>query len=375
MSRLAVGDTVWHYVNGQLKAVGPVLVAAVDAQRPPDLPASLWGVDGRLARVDYHEAAAPPSRDDLPRVLRLQEGQEGPFQRDGQVKTGYLYPVSAALGNHLAAEFGPRFPGWQPNESVMLPAEAQEDATTLLRRLLGVPMNTITGRSNKILEVHPPDVLVATERSPQGRFIPIESVQEALTQLRARGRVVMTVEEVGYRSSFVGAVLLTLPGTSLAGEPPTITLQADVPGHAETQVTFEGALDQPSNGYERGEQSQLRRRIFGSASTVACALCGHTYPVQLLHAAHIKRRSLCTDEERRDLTHVAMPACILGCDALFEMGFIAVGDDGRIVLSPALSGHDELTKRAKQLEDRLCSWHTAGSAPYFRWHRNNRFLS
>src|SRR4051794_10412186 len=66
MTHLALGDTVWHYANGQLKAVGPVLVRSVDAQRPPDLPASLWGVDGRLARVEYHESTAPPARDDIP---------------------------------------------------------------------------------------------------------------------------------------------------------------------------------------------------------------------------------------------------------------------------------------------------------------------
>src|SRR4051812_42646335 len=33
MSRLEVGDTVWHYAHGRLLAVGPVLTAAIDAQR------------------------------------------------------------------------------------------------------------------------------------------------------------------------------------------------------------------------------------------------------------------------------------------------------------------------------------------------------
>ena len=34
------------------------------------------------------------------------------------------------------------------------------------------------------------------------------------------------------------------------------------------------------------------------------------------HAAHIKKRAVCSDDERRDLDNIAMPTCLLGCDIL-----------------------------------------------------------
>jgi hypothetical protein len=50
------------------------------------------------------------------------------------------------------------------------------------------------------------------------------------------------------------------------------------------------------------------------------------FPVDLLVAAHIKRRSLCSETERRDLHNVAMLACKFGCDALFEEGYWLVSE-------------------------------------------------
>jgi hypothetical protein len=47
-------------------------------------------------------------------------------------------------------------------------------------------------------------------------------------------------------------------------------------------------------------------------------------------SAHIKKRSLCTDDERRDLRHVAMLAYSFGCDALYEAGWITVDGTGQI---------------------------------------------
>jgi hypothetical protein len=101
----------------------------------------------------------------------------------------------------------------------MLPAEAHETATTLLRRLLGVPLRTVTGRPNLIIEVQSNEVRVVTDRSQDGQPVPIQDVEIALSTLRQTGSVVIHPDELGYRSSFIGAVLLTLPGASVAGFP------------------------------------------------------------------------------------------------------------------------------------------------------------
>ena len=61
------------------------------------------------------------------------------------------------------------------------------------------------------------------------------------------------------------------------------------------------------------------------------AVSGRCLPRGLLVAAHVKPRSECSEEERRDIPHVAMAACLLGCDALYETGYLTVDATGRIV--------------------------------------------
>jgi hypothetical protein len=120
----------------------------------------------------------------------------------------------------------------------------------------------------------------------------------------------------------------------------------------------------------RGEQAHLRRRLFGSAAVANCALCGEQLPVRFLWAAHIKKRSVCTDEERRDIGNVAMPACVFGCDALFESGHLTVDATGH-VLTATTDEVSAVRRRMDELSGRGCLAFTASSAHYFEWHREN----
>ncbi len=54
---------------------------------------------------------------------------------------------------------------------------------------------------------------MATEKSPEGKPIPIEWVQAAMDRLVLEGELDINPKTVGYRSAFIGAVLLTLPAT------------------------------------------------------------------------------------------------------------------------------------------------------------------
>ena len=96
-----------------------------------------------------------------------------------------------------------------------------------LESLVGQELVTITRkRPNTILAVEAKDVIVAAERSPDGKPVPTEWVQNALDILVRDGEVTIDVETVGYRSSFIGAVLATLPGvTVLSTSPPRIALR------------------------------------------------------------------------------------------------------------------------------------------------------
>lgn len=124
---------------------------------------------------------------------------------------------------------------------------------------------------------------------------------------------------------------------------------SDVTGLVSSEVAiaaardFLGATDGRAQVLVRREQRILRRALGLTGESGSCAICGNTYPSRLLVAAHIRRRSDCTEEERRDIPAIAMIACTLGCDALFEHGYLVIGADGRVeatskaLAKPALS--------------------------------------
>ena len=87
------------------------------------------------------------------------------------------------------------------------------DAKDILERLVGQTIRTLTGRPNTVLGVEGDEVRVATTRSPNGTLVPIAWVQDALDRLATDGEVEISVDSVGYRSAFVGAVLSAVDGT------------------------------------------------------------------------------------------------------------------------------------------------------------------
>lgn len=87
---------------------------------------------------------------------------------------------------------------------------------------------------------------------------------------------------------------------------------------------------------QRLEQRFLRQYLFGKSRSGTCDLCGREFPVEFLVAAHIKRRSLCSREEKLDFDSIVMANCKFGCDELFGRGYISVNGDGRIEYSAQL---------------------------------------
>lgn len=91
------------------------------------------------------------------------------------------------------------------------------DARDLLGSLAGQTIHTLAGRPNRVLSIGRDQVLVATNRSPQGKPVPIAWVQEALDRLVTDREVRISVPSVGYRSAFIGAVLSQVPGALVDG--------------------------------------------------------------------------------------------------------------------------------------------------------------
>jgi hypothetical protein len=98
-------------------------------------------------------------------------------------------------------------------------------ARQLLQALVGKEIRTVTGRRNVVLRVDGEQVIVGTARSPNGRPVPVRWVDEAVARLLADSEIEVSVASLGYRSAFVGAVLLQMPAASLIpSSPPRIRL-------------------------------------------------------------------------------------------------------------------------------------------------------
>jgi hypothetical protein len=134
---------------------------------------------------------------------------------------------------------------------------------------------------------------------------------------------------------------------------------------------FAGEIDTTAERKVRREQRLLRKALGLGKGSHTCALCGRTYPDRLLVAAHIKKRSDCTDQEKVDIPAVAMIACALGCDALFEHGYIVVNSEGLIESTIRSDGDSHLSEMVEMLQGRRVTDLNIESAPYFDWHRRN----
>jgi hypothetical protein len=129
-------------------------------------------------------------------------------------------------------------------------------------------------------------------------------------------------------------------------------------------------LDSVTRAVIRREQRRLRRVRFGTLTEVPCALCGRVLPVGLVRLAHIKRRAEATRDERLQLKNT-MPACTLGCDELFERGYLIVDQLGKITVNLAQKpASPDLTDVLKRFEGREVQGYTAGQQLFFSWHRD-----
>jgi hypothetical protein len=268
---------------------------------------------------------------------------------------GYAADDAARLESDLA--FPARLTG-------RLPAAGE-----LLRSLIGQEIYTVTGHPNMVLAVNSGAALVRTSQSPDGQMVTMAEVQDGLDKLGQQGTVGINTGELGHRSSFIGAVLATLPGTQITLNPARITLGVPPVEEVGSDPAF-AVLDGTAAAKVRKEQATLRSLLAGGRDLAACALCGQEYPMQFLVAAHVKKRSLCSDEERRDLQHVAMLACVFGCDTLYESGWITVGQDGRVqTIPPTSTPGGRIGQHLQALQGRQCTAHNLSSETYFAWHR------
>jgi hypothetical protein len=116
----------------------------------------------------------------------------------------------------------------------------------------------------------------------------------------------------------------------------------------------------------RAEQRFLRDQQLQRWGSV-CSLCGRSLPKEMLVAAHIKPRRACSENERMDTRNVAMLACLFGCDALFELGYVVVGEHG--VIERGSRSNAQVEYRVRDIIGQRCTAHGGESRGYFAWHQ------
>jgi hypothetical protein len=135
---------------------------------------------------------------------------------------------------------------------------------------------------------------------------------------------------------------------------------------ADLHITDE--LDGQTVTTFRKEQAELRKGLLGNCEVEQCVICGKQFPADMLWTAHIKKRSHCSFEEKRDLNIVAL-MCKTGCDDLFERVYIGV-IGGKITLLRDGQTTD-LRNQMNQIEGRDCTGYSIKNEDYYEWHANN----
>jgi len=117
----------------------------------------------------------------------------------------------------------------------------------------------------------------------------------------------------------------------------------------------------------RLEHKYIVRQLFQGKLTGRCCICHNEYPRHLLVAAHIKKRSACSTKEKLDIENIAAPMCRLGCDPLFEHGYLAVRN-GKVIKHPSR----EMTEATASYVERVLGNQVTGwskkNRKYFEWH-------
>lgn len=126
-------------------------------------------------------------------------------------------------------------------------------------------------------------------------------------------------------------------------------------------------LDGVSVTAQRKEQAFLRLYLLDGKNEDNCIICGFSFPTDFLISAHIKRRANCSNSERLDFDNVAALMCKVGCDDLFEKGYIFV-DDGLVVENKKRKSSIRLREVISALTgSRVLNWRD--SQTYYDWHK------
>tara|TARA_Y100000590_G_scaffold247240_1_gene277798 strand:+ start:415 stop:1389 length:975 start_codon:yes stop_codon:yes gene_type:complete len=123
--------------------------------------------------------------------------------------------------------------------------------------------------------------------------------------------------------------------------------------------------DSKSHTSKRRIEQQLLREFHIGKKETTCSLCHKTLPNELIVAGHIWARHNIKDEETRKDPDIVMPVCKLGCDELFELGFIHVDEYGYITVNKSIDSLP-LAQFTRQYDGKRCLHHNDKTNRFFR---------
>ena len=132
-------------------------------------------------------------------------------------------------------------------------------------------------------------------------------------------------------------------------------------------------LDKEIKGKARTEQSYLRSVNFKNRKYSICGICLREFPVNFLVAAHIKKRTECSDAEKRDYEYISMPMCRFGCDELYEKGYVGV--DGKVFVVKDENLSATVLEYLSLIDGNDCEYWNDKTSKYFDWHNERMKLA
>ncbi len=186
-------------------------------------------------------------------------------------------------------------------------------------------------------------------------------------------------KRMGYASNFIIQGFNVIDAQKSALFLSEMGLLSDIYSDEVTETDFTNAILKLENettldtvqkqSYGRKEQSFLRGYLFKGLTKSKCAICGKEFPIDMLIASHIKKRSLCSKSEKLDYKNIVVPMCVFGCDSSFEKGYIFVDSAGFIRLNDKKTITPDVETSLKAIKDSKCLIFNMNNKKYFETHR------
>ena len=157
---------------------------------------------------------------------------------------------------------------------------------------------------------------------------------------------------------------LQIPNYNISNQGESIETEAEKVKNLLKRISI---LDKEAISKRRAEQHFLRYYLLGNKKAGKCAICNQEFPINFLATAHIKKRSDCSEDEKRDI-NIVMPACYLGCDKLYEDGYLIV-KNGKVKSNTTKKiTTTSIENYLENLEEKDCVYYKENTKQYFEFH-------